>query len=241
MKNLKRFTLSLAAILLFSGVAMVLPATAEHGGTDTTTTSSNDSAVADNTSTTDSTSQSSSETEINNLTEHFREVAKENLQAARENHKEQSQEHRKQSCEARKANLERRMSNSVRFATNHKAVFDKIYQRVQDFYTAKKLNVSNYDALKAAVDSASTDAQTSIDALKALDASNIDCTSQTVADSVSAFQVAVKDTRDKLKAYRAALVDLIKSLKGASTGANTTSGTDNNSTDTTNSTNTTNQ
>lgn len=219
MKNIRRFTLSLAVLLLFSGVSMALPHAAHSQD------NSNDTSTS----------------ESNTLEQEYKDMAKAKVDALRATHQAQSQQHRQQACEARKANLERRMSNSVRFATNHKAVFDKIYQRVQDFYTAKKLNVSNYDSLRSAVDTASTNAQTSIDALKALDTSNIDCTSQTVADSVSAFQTAVKDTRDKLKAYRATLVDLIKSLKGASTGANTTSGTDNNSTDTTNTTNNTNQ
>lgn len=171
------------------------------------------------------------------LAQQYKEMAKNQLQALRANHQAQSQQHRQQACEARKANLERRMSNSVTFATNHKAVFDKIYQRVQAFYTSKQLNVSSYDTLKATVDTASANAQTSIDALQSLDASSIDCTSQTVAGSVSAFQTAVKDTRDKLKAYRAALVDLITALKGASTGSHTSAGTDN----TSGTTNTTNQ
>jgi hypothetical protein len=102
-------------------------------------------------------------------------------------------------------------------AENHKAVFDKIYTRVQDFYTNKKLSVTDYDSLKAKVDTAQADAAASIQALKDTDIS-VDCTSSTVADSVSAFQTAVGSTRDSLKTYRAALVDLINSLKGASTG-----------------------
>jgi uncharacterized protein YukE len=213
MKNLRRFSLSLAILLLFSGVSMALPGAVhgQSGGNDTSSAGGQE------------------------LAQQFKEMAKTRLDTLRAAHQEQSQQHRQQACEARKANLTRRESNAVRFAKNHKAVFDKIYQRVQDFYTAKQLNVSNYDTLKSAVDSASTDAQTSISALQALDASTIDCTSTTVADSVSAFQSAVKDSRDKLKAYRSSLVDLIKALKGASTGTNATSGSDN-STDTTNGT-----
>jgi hypothetical protein len=124
------------------------------------------------------------------------------------------------------------MSRAVTQAQKHKQVFDMIYTRVQDFYTNKKLNVSDYDSLKAKVDAAQADAAASIQALQDTDVT-VDCTSSTVADSVSAFQTAVGDTRDSLKAYRAALVDLINSLKGASTGQDNTSGT----TDNTNTTN----
>jgi hypothetical protein len=230
MNKPKRFLASLAALLLFSGVAMTTTATASNGrrSIPDTNSSSNVATASDDTS-------SSDESGSSTLTEQFREQAKEKLQAARQNVKEQSEAHREQSCNARKANLTKRMSNAVSRAQKHKEVFDKIYSRVKDFYITKNLNVSNYADLTAKVDTASSDAQSSIDALKALDV-NVDCTSQTVADSVSAFQQAVKTTRDSLKTYRATLVDLIKSLKGASTGANTSgdNSTDNSTTNTTN-------
>src|SRR5207237_372867 len=124
------------------------------------------------------------ETKDTTLSEQFKEQAKENLQAARQNTKEQTKEHRQQACEARKTNLTKRMNNAVAQAEKHKAVFDKIYTRVQDFYTAKQLNVTDYATLTAKVNTAQAAAQTSINALTDLDVS-VDCTSQTVADSVS--------------------------------------------------------
>lgn len=196
--------------MLFSGVAMVAPVSAR-------------AAIADD--------NASNTTDSTTLKEQFQQEAKDRLQTLRENVKEQTQEHRQQACEARKSNLQRRMTNAVAAADRHKEVFDKIYTRVKDFYTNKNLNVANYADLTAAVDKAQADAQAQIDALSGLDVS-VDCTSQTVADSVAAFQTAVKSTRDSLKAYRAALVDLIKSLKGASTGAHST--TDNSTTNETN-------
>ena len=208
MNTLKRFLISLSALLLFSGVAMVAPAAARGASADNT--------IADDNS------SSTTTTTGNNLAEQFKEQAREKLQAARQNIKEQTEAHREQACTARKANLTKRMSNAVAQAEKHKAVFDKIYARVKDFYTNKKLNVPDYATLTAAVDTAGTNAQSSIDALKALDV-NVDCTSQTVASSVSAFQQAVGNTRDSLKAYRAAIVDLINSLKGASTGTDNSS------------------
>jgi hypothetical protein len=116
------------------------------------------------------------------------------------------------------------MANAVRQAQNHKAVFDKIYTRVKTFHDTKNLDVPNYDTLVANVDTAQADAAASITALQQLDVS-VDCTSQTVADSVSTFQQAVKNTRDSLKAYRASITDLITALKGASTSTDKTSDT----------------
>jgi len=167
------------------------------------------------------------------LAEQFRLQAQAKVAEKKAQVKVQTQEHRQQACEARKTSLTNRMTNAVSQAERHKAVFDKIYTRVQDFYTNKKLNVSDYDSLKTAVDTAQADAAASIQALKDTDIS-VDCTSSTVADSVSAFQTAVGSTRDSLKSYRKALVDLINSLKGASTGQS-------DSQDTTDNTNTTNQ
>ena len=173
------------------------------------------------------------ENEAQDLAEQFMEHAKMKIREEKQEHKEHSQEMRQKACEARKNNLTKRMNRAVLHAEKHKAVFDKIYNRVQQFYVDKQLNVTDYDSLKAAVDTAQTDAQTNIDALKVLDVS-VDCTSQTVSEKVSAFREAVKTTRDSLKDYRKALVDLINSLKGASTGTHDSGDTDsNNETETT--------
>jgi hypothetical protein len=220
MNKAKRFVFSLSTLILFSGVALAAaPAYAQDdssGGSDT---------------------GNQTETEVENhghsLAEQFRLQAQEKIAEKKAQVKEQTQEHRQKACEARKTSLTNRMSRAVTQAQNHKAVFDKIYTRVQDFYTNKHLNVSDYDSLKAKVDSAQADAAASIQALQDTDVS-VDCTSSTVANSVSTFQTAVGSTRDSLKAYRAALVDLINSLKGASTGQDKTQ-------DTTDNTNTANQ
>jgi len=231
MNKAKRFVFSLSTLILFSGVALATaPVYAEHsssgGGSDDQVATTAD----DSSSTTGSETQTEVENHANDLVEQFRIQAQEKLAAKKAQVKEQTQEHRQQACEARKTALTKRMSNAVTYAQRHKEVFDKIYSRVQDFYTNKKLNVSDYDSLKASVDAAQATAAASIEALKTTDIS-VDCTSSTVAQSVSTFQTAVGDTRDSLKAYRKALVDLINSLKGASTGASQ------NTNDTTNTTN----
>jgi hypothetical protein len=229
MNKSKRFLASLAALLLFSGVAMTAPVAARDGGrgsSDVSSSSDVATAADDNTTSDSSTSGST-------LVEQFREQAKEKIRAARLKGETQSQTHRQQACTARKAALTKRMSNAVRNADNLKGVMDRMFTKLQTFYTNKNLNVADYAALKSAVETAQTNAQTSINALSTLNV-NVDCSSQTVADSVSAFQTAVGNTRDSLKAYRKTLVDLINSLKGASTGAHSTTDSADNSTDTTN-------
>ena len=220
MNKAKRFIFSLSALILFSGMALAAsPVYAERGGPgasdDTVLSASSD----------DSTTGTQTETEVKNhardLVEQFRIQAQDKVAQKKAQVKEQTQEHRQQACEARKSNLTKRMTNAVSQAERHKAVFDKIYTRVQDFYVNKNLNVSDYDSLKAKVDSAQAAAAASIEALKTTDVS-VDCASSTVAQSVSTFQTAVGDSRDSLKAYRAALVDLINSLKGASTSTTKT-------------------
>jgi hypothetical protein len=212
MKTFQRFLLSLSTLLLMSGVALVAPASA-RGGNDTveaaTTTTTNDS-------TTGTQTETEVETHANSLAEQFKLQAKTDLAAKKAQVKLRTQEQRQKSCEARKTNLTTRMANAVTHAQNHKAVFDKIYARAKTFHDTKNLTTANYDTLVANADKAQADAAASITALRQLDVS-VDCASQTVADSVSAFQQSVKDTRDSLNTYRKSIVELIKALKGSST------------------------
>lgn len=214
MNTAKRFVLSLSALLLISGGALAVPASA----------SADASLRSDANTTDDSVAGTEVQKHASDLTEQFRLQAKADLAAKKAQIKEQTQDHRQKACEARKSSLTTRMANAVTQANKHKAVFDKIYSRVKTFHDTKNLNVPDYDTLTANVDKAQADAAASITALGQLDVS-IDCTSQTVADSVSAFQQAVKSSRDSLKTYRASITDLIKALKGASTSTDKTTDT----------------
>ena len=209
MKTAKRFTLSLSVLLLISGIALVAPVSARDG--------TGGHALAENSTTAAGTeTETEVETHANTLAEQLRTIAKNDLAAKKALVKEQTQQQRQKACEARKTNLTKRMANAVTQAQKHKAVFDKIYTRVKNFHDTKQLNVADYDNLVAKADAAQASAADSVTALQQLDVS-VDCSSQTVADSVSTFQQAVKNTRDSLKTYRSALVDLITALKGAST------------------------
>lgn len=218
MKNIKKITFSLAALVLLSATAMIAPVNAHSNSDDEKTTSSHssDDARISHSSgdmNTDDSQKSS------RLVEQFHRQGDDRIKMLREQNKQRTQNDRQKSCTARKAALKKRMTNSVAHAQRHKAVFDRFYTKVKEFHDTKQLNVPDYAVLTAKVDTAQINAQASIDALKTLDVS-VDCTSETVANDISAFQEAVKATRDSLKDYRKSLVELITAMKGASTGTN---------------------
>lgn len=234
MHKIKSFFISFAALLLFGGISLTATVAALENGGVTGDTSANPPHSAVPVSEDNQGTSSNDSANGDKLAEQFREQAKEKIEAARQDSREQhSLAIREKACTARKNNLAKRMDNTYAQAQRHEEVFNKIYQKVQDFYKDKKLNVSGYDSLKSAADSAQSNAQASVDSLKTLNTDGIDCATGNAAETVSAYQAAVKNTRDSLKAYRAALVDLINSLKGASTGTNST-GSTNDSTNQTN-------
>jgi len=215
MKKSQRIITSLVTILFLSGLTLVTPVSA-HGTDDTsadTTNSSSESASSDS-----SNSHNEIENHANDLTNQFKAQAHSDLQALKQSKQQHTQAQRQTACEARKSSLTKREANAVSWATKHHQVIDSIYSKVKAFHDSKQLNVANYDSLTTAVDQAQANAAASIDALQALQV-NVDCSSQTVGESVAAFQQAVKATRDSLKTYRSSLVDLITALKGASTSS----------------------
>jgi hypothetical protein len=219
----KRLIVSLATLLVVCGASFTGSALAHDGvsGSDNSGSgSSHDSVVT----TASSDTENEQETEHSKtLREQFKEDAKTKVQAERKlQAKAKTQDQRQKSCDARKANLTKRMDNSVTAAQRHKAVFDKFYTKVKNFYDTKNLNVANYDELTANVDKAEQDAVDQIAALKALDVT-VDCTqADSLATNINAFQTAVGSTRDSLKAYRKSLVALITQIHGASTSTDKT-------------------
>jgi hypothetical protein len=222
----KRLILSMAALLIVCGVSLSGSALAEQGSNSGS--GSHDSTkteVTATSSTTSSSGETESETEHSQtIREQFKAEARTKVQSeVKAKVQANTQEQRQKACAARKDSLTKRMGNAVTAAQRHKTNFDNIYTKVQNFYTTKKLNVSNYDTLKAAADKAQQDAADQVSALKALEV-NVDCMqTDSLATNLTAFQTAVKSTRDSLKTYRKALVDLITALHGASTSANDSS------------------
>lgn len=215
MTNIRRFIISLIALVFISGFAMAVPVSAHNGDddfSDSHMSSSSDEPTGEGGEPQDD------HLSPRDLTEQFRERAKVELEQHRSLRQQKTHLQRQKACLARKAALTKKMERSVSQATKHKQVFNDIYSKVKDFYIQKQLNVAAYSDLVSQANAASVNAQATIDALSDLNI-NLDCSSGTVVNDVAAFREAVKSTRDSLKTYRKAIVNLIESIKGASTGA----------------------
>jgi hypothetical protein len=165
----------------------------------------------------------------------LRKQAAQLVQTKRQAVKEHTTAQKQQACTAHQGEIDKRSKNYATAAQRHLDVFNKIFTRVQDFETNKKLNVTNYDTLVATAKDKQATAQTAVDALKALDV-NLDCTQPDPAGSVATLKTAVSNARTALQDYRKSVKDVIVALKGASTGQ---ASDDTSSSDTSTSTNTT--
>lgn len=122
---------------------------------------------------------------------------------------------KKQVCEQRQQRLQQRIPRLATSANVLKNNFDKIYTRVQGFYEKGQLTVSNYDALKAAVDAAQADAAVSVEALNDYKFT-LDCDNPDAGQKLDGFRQMAKLAKEDLKEYRRALVDLISAMRSAS-------------------------
>lgn len=225
----RRIIVSLLVLVLICGVRLSGSALAKHGS---------GLAVASNVSSTSvPPTDTEQDTEIHNhanvLMQQYLHQDQADVQSKTKGKSEMhTHMQRLQSCDARKTALTNRMSNAVEASQRHKAVFDSLYTKIKTFYTSKNLNVASYADLSSKVDTARTDAATEITALQSLDIT-VDCTqADSLAGKVSAFQAALSATRDSLKAYRTALVNLITAIHGASSAHSSSGSSTNNDTST---------
>jgi hypothetical protein len=117
-------------------------------------------------------------------------------------------------CERKQAQLEAvvpRLSNS---SVRVKDAIDKVYERVQGFYESGQLTVENYDELDAVVAERKAASEVSI---AALDSATVeyDCENPSFGQQLDGYRLLVRDSRDNLKEYRSALVDLISAMRSA--------------------------
>ncbi len=123
-----------------------------------------------------------------------------------------TQEQRKTVCEKKQAQAESAMNRVSAQATRLLGVMDKFYVRVQGFYDSGQLTDPDYDTLNDAVMSAQEAAVLEIAALAELDI-DLDCDNPEVAVGVNAFKTSAGASKEALRSYRSALVDLISSLR----------------------------
>lgn len=116
-------------------------------------------------------------------------------------------------CERRLATIESIMNRAATQGTKHLGVFDKVLQRVTDFYESKGLNVSNYDDLLEATADKQAAAKTAIDAVN--DSLEFECTSDNPVGKANLFNGKVRAMHKALKDYRTSIKNLIVGIMGA--------------------------
>ena len=118
-------------------------------------------------------------------------------------------------CEARKEKLTAVVPKLGKGITSVKASLDKNYDRIVAVHEGGKLNTPDYDTLFAAVDDAKATAEGSI---SAIDPSSVtvDCSNKSLGTQLDSYRQVVKETRDDLKAYHKALVDLVSAMNASS-------------------------
>ena len=115
-------------------------------------------------------------------------------------------------CEAKEKAVKKRISHLTSLVTAMESKFDKIAQRVKDYYANKVVpsgkTVANYNDLvtaiatkKDAVNAAIKTAQT--------DSDSFSCTSTNPKDQLTQFRTDMQNVKKALKEYRASIKNLI--------------------------------
>lgn len=130
-----------------------------------------------------------------------REAANEKLSAAK-----------LKACENHAERIAQRMTRISERTTKHLAVFDKISERTQAFYTNKGKVLTNYDELVATVAAKRAAAEA---AIATVDASKgeFSCDGANPKQTVESFRANLKSSIVALKEYRTAIKNLIVGVK----------------------------
>lgn len=188
--------LVLTALVAVTGFTAVSSTTARGLEEDTTTTSE-----MPKTTTTEMQKQRVEErkTEI-----------KERIEAKKTEVREKLADKRLEMCERRQANINKIFDNATERNEKHLAVFQKIEERVKEFYVSKNLSAEGYDAAVAAADEKEAAA---IAAIEASTEVTFDCATADGAKPGSAIKEAMSARHTALKEYRTAVKDLILVVK----------------------------
>lgn len=218
--NLAVFMASLSALLVLAA-SPVMAQDSNSGSSDSTTSSeqkssdsSSDTNTADN--------ETENETEVHNKAEMFRKDGEHKLELERETKDHtKSKEERAKTCE----NIQNAVNNKLKAFNNHADKYltrlNDLFTKVQDYKTSQNITLTNYDTLVATVTQKQADATVAVGALKSL-GTTIDCTSSDPASMLASAKSGAAGARDALKAYRAALKDLVVALIQANKTQDTT-------------------
>lgn len=132
-------------------------------------------------------------------------------------------EQKHKTCEAHKQGLTKKFERITANSEKIKKHIDDIFAKAQTFQQENNLPVSNYNDLVTAAMTAQTAAAESITTLKEVEPT-VDCNSTSVASDVATFKAAAQDTRDKLKAYRTSVKNILQALHKAKTADESSEG-----------------
>jgi hypothetical protein len=128
-------------------------------------------------------------------------------------------------CDKNEARLNAMIPRVSKNAENIKAVIDKHYLRVQEFYASGKLTTPDYETLVAAIELAKANAEASLETVSTY-VVDIDCESETAGEELDSFRTSASQAKEDLKTYRKEVVALISALKSANANENKTDDSD---------------
>jgi len=126
----------------------------------------------------------------------------------------------KEQCEKKSADIVTRMASIAEQGEKQIAVFDKISQKVQEFYSEKNYTVADYTSLLNAVTVSKAAAEKAIGAVSR-ESSSFSCDAEDPKLNVEAFKAAVITKNETLKAYKTSIKDLIVAIKSSATDGDT--------------------
>lgn len=220
----KLITTIVSVIILALGLFTVPALAHDNGSSDDNSGSSSES--SDTSKTSDDHSQQEQENEIENEANH---QAKKDLEDSLDgdsnkvlhelgmtNH-EHSNSEREKNCQSAEHGLETKLQNLSKNATKFQTRIDTALDLAIAYQKDNNISVDNFDQLVATAQAAKSTSAASVSALNDLN-TNLDCSSQSVAQNVAKFKVAAKQARTDLKAYKEAVKAILRALEVAKEG-----------------------
>lgn len=144
--------------------------------------------------------------------------AKQLLEAKRaEDKSNRSVADRQKACTARKAQLDRKFTKFTTEAKNALARYTTTFDKVQDYQSTNQLADDDYLQLVATATADKTAATGAVDALATV-STEIDCTADDPAITVTTVKTAVATAKSALKDYRSSIKAVIVSLLAVKNG-----------------------
>lgn len=144
---------------------------------------------------------------------------KQKLEAAKEQRINKLEDQRLATCEKRQTKINSILAKGTEQSRKHLGVFQKIEEKVKQFYVDKQRSAEGYDAAVLAADEKEAAA---IAAIEASTETTFDCESADGAKPGDAVRELMQARHTALKEYRTAIKDLILVVKQADKPADTT-------------------